>query len=250
MSEIKNYDNVVEVILGDTAYLLLKNSSFKDNKIIDFPISFLTGDFKDVNNYTIKLPKEIYGEDIIINYKDKISKLINLIDNNYIVRVWTSHYDTDDYLLLLFISSYLKDRVDNIIVLYSDDYKKECYSPCTMTSKELDKLSTYEHILSKEEINKLSEEWDRIKKENSDLRIIQDGKVVSINYDYFNDEIITILNKKGSTSVMDIIYELMVKYHLYDRVFKFLINKLIESGKIKIIESNERFIKNIVTISK
>ena len=117
MSEIKNYDNVVEVILGDTAYLLLKNSSFKDNKIIDFPISFLTGDFKDVNNYTIKLPKEIYGEDIIINYKDKISKLINLIDNNYIVRVWTSHYDTDDYLLLLFISSYLKDRVDNIIVL-------------------------------------------------------------------------------------------------------------------------------------
>ena len=122
MSEIKNYDNVVEVILGDTAYLLLKDSSFKDNKIIDFPISFLTGDFKDVNNYTIKLPKEIYGEDIIINYKDKISKLINLIDNNYIVRVWTSHYDTDDYLLLLFISSYLKDRVDNIIVLYSDDY--------------------------------------------------------------------------------------------------------------------------------
>jgi hypothetical protein len=137
-----------------------------------------------------------------------------------------------------------------MLVLYSDEYKRECYSPSTMTSKELDELSTYEHILSKEEINKLSEEWDRIKKENSDLRIIQDGKVVSINYDYFNDEIIFILTKKGSTSVIDIIYELMVKYHLYDRVFKFLINKLIESGKIKIIESNERFIKNIVTISK
>lgn len=250
MSEIKNYDNVVEIILGGAAFLSLKDSSFKDNNIIDFPISFSTGDFKDLDNYTIKLPKEIYEEDIIINYKDKISKLINLIDNNYIVRVWTSHYDTDDYLLLLFISSYLKDRVDNIIVLYSDDYKQECYSPSAMTSKELDKLSTYEHILSKEEINKLSEEWDRIKKENSDLRIIQDGKVVSINYDYFNDEIISIVDKKESISVMDIIYELIVKYHLCDSLFKFLIKRLIDTGKMKIIESNERFISCIVTIVK
>ena len=250
MSEFKNYDNVVEIILGGAAFLSLKDSSFKDNNIIDFPISFSTGDLSDLDNYTIKLPKEIYEEDVIINYKDKITELMNLIDNNYKVRVWTSHCDTDDYLLLLFISSYLKDKIDNMIVLYSDDYKRECYSPCTMTSKELDELSTYEHMLSKEDLNILSEEWTRVKNENSDLRILQKGEVISINYDYFNDEIISIVDKKESTSVIDIIYELIVKYHLDDRVFKFLINKLIESGKIKIIESNERFIKNIVTISK
>ena len=250
MSEFKNYDNVVEIILGGAAFLSLKDSSFKDNNIIDFPISFSTGDLSDLDNYTIKLPKEIYEEDIIINYKDKITELMNLIDNNYMVRVWTSHCDTDDYLLLLFISSYLKDRIDNMIVLYADDYKRECYSPSTMTSKELDELSTYEHILSKEEINILSEEWNRVKNENSDLRIIEKGKAVSINYDYFDDDIISIVDKKESTSVMDIIYELIVKYHLSDSLFKFLIKRLIETGKIKIIENNERFIRCIVTIVK
>lgn len=250
MSEFKNYDNVVEIILGGAAFLSLKDSSFKDNNIIDFPISFSTGDLSDLDNYTIKLPKEIYEEDVIINYKDKITELMNLIDNNYKVRVWTSHCDADDYLLLLFISNYLKDKIDNIIVLYSDEYKRECYSPSTMASKELDELSTYEHILSKEEINILSEEWNRVKNENSDLRILQKGEVISINYDYFNYEIISIVDKKESISVMDIIYELIVKYHLCDSLFKFLIKRLIDAGKMKIIESNERFIRCIVTIVK
>ena len=248
MSDIKNNNDVVEIIVGGSAYLSLKSSCFKDNNIIDFPISFSAGDLLEINNYVIRLPKNIYLEEIICDYKDKIIELYDLVDKGYKVRVWTSHYDPDDYLLLLFICSYLKDKVDNIIVLYSDEYKDECYSPSTMTGEELEKLSTHEHILSKEDINKLLKEWNKIVEEKSDLRIIKSGKIKSVKYDFFNDEIINILNKKGSTSIIDLIYELNVKYHLDDRIIRFLINRLINMGKLMIVEKNEKYIKSIVKI--
>ena len=248
MSEIKNNNDVVEIIVGGSAYLSLKSSCFKDNNIIDFPISFSAGDLLEINNYVIRLPKNIYLEEIICDYKDKIIELYNLVDKGYKVRVWTSHYDPDDYLLLLFICSYLKDKVDNIIVLYSDEYKDECYSPSTMTGEELEKLSTHEHILSKEDINKLLKEWNKIVEENSDLKIIKSGKIKSVKYDFFNDEIINILNKKGSASIIDLIYELNVKYHLDDRIIRFLIDRLIDLGKLGITEKNEKYIKSIVKV--
>lgn len=248
MSDIKNNNDVVEIIVSGSAYLSLKSSCFKDNNIIDFPISFSAGDLLEINNYVIRLPKNIYLEEIVCDYKDKIIELYDLVDKGYKVRVWTSHYDSDDYLLLLFICSYLKDKVDNIIVLYSDEYKDECYSPSTMTGEELEKLSTHEHILSKEDINKLLKEWNKIVEEKSDLRIIKSGKIKFVKYDFFNDEIINILNKKGSTSIIDLIYELNVKYHLDDRIIRFLIDRLINMGKLNIVEKNEKYIKSIVKI--
>ena len=248
MSDIKNNNDVVEIIVGGSVYLSLKSSCFKDNNIIDFPISFSAGDLLEINNYVIRLPKNIYLEEIICDYKDKIIELYDLVDKGYKVRVWTSHYDPDDYLLLLFICSYLKDKVDNIIVLYADEYKDECYSPSTMTGEELEKLSTYEHILIKEDINNLSEEWNKIIEKNSDLRIIKNGEIKSVKYDYFNDEIISILNKKGSTSIIDLIYELNVKYHLDDRIIRFLINRLIDLGKLEITKKDDKYINSVVEV--
>ena len=246
MSEIKNNNDVVEIILGGSAYLSLKSSCFKDNNIIDFPISFSAGDLLEINNYVIRLPKNIYLEEIICDYKDKIIELYDLVDKGYKVRVWTSHYDPDDYLLLLFICSYLKDKVDNIIVLYSDEYKDECYSPSTMTGEELEKLSTHEHILSKEDINKLLKEWNKIVEENSDLRIIKNNKVESISYDYFDDEILEFLSSKKTSTILELCYEFSNKYYINDALFIYLVTRLINAGKIVVVEQNERFIKNII----
>lgn len=240
------YDNIVEVILAGSPYLSLRKSCFKENNIIDFRVPFSIGDLSKINDYVVKLPKCIYNEEIICNLNNDILILDSFIDKDYKVRIWSSHYDVDSYLLLLFICNYLKDKVDNIIVLYSDEYKKECYSPGVMTSKELEKLSTLEHVISKEEINMLAEKWEIIKYENSYLRIIENKKVKSVDYDYFNDEIINILNQKKSATIIDIVYELTKKYYISDSVFTFLITRLINCGKIRIIEKNEKFIKSII----
>ena len=130
--------------------------------------------------------------------------------------------------------------------MYSDEYKKECYSPGAMTSGEFEKLSTIEHILSKKEICELSDIWNMVKKENSNLRIVQNGIVKSVNYDYFDNEIIDLIVKSKSIRIIDLTYELCQKYYISDSIFVFLISRLIDLGRIEVVESNEVFIKSVV----
>lgn len=244
MLNIKKYDNVIEIVISGTG--ALKRSSFKNNEIIDFQVDFSCGDLEEADNYIIKLPKRIFNKDITCDLKDAILKLYNYIDNNYKVRIWSSHYDVDCYLLLLFICNLLNNKVDNLIVLYSDEYKKECYSPGTMTSNELEELSNYEHILTKKEINSLSEEWNSIKKENSDIRIIKNKKIESVDYDYFDNEIINLLKERKEIRIIDIVYELTTKYYINDIIFIYIINKLINSNKIKITFKDNTYIKSAI----
>lgn len=246
MSGTKGNYNVVEVILSGAPSLSLKNSTFKENEIIDFRVSLSVGDLTNIDNYIVELPKNIYHEKIICNLNNEISKLITFADNNYKIRIWSSHIAPDSYLLLLFVCSCLKNKIDNITVLYSDEYKKECYSPGTMTSGEFEKLSTIEHILSKKEICELSDIWNMVKKENSNLRIVQNGIVKSVNYDYFDNEIIDLIVKLKSIRIIDLTYELSKKYYISDSIFVFLISRLIDLGRIEVVESNEVFIKSVV----
>lgn len=246
MSETKENDNVVEVILSGAPSLSLRNSAFKENEIIDFRVSLSIGNLSNIDNYIVELPKNIYHEKIVCNLNNEISKLISFVDSDYKIRIWSSHIVPDSYLLLLFVCSCLKNKIDNIIVLYSDEYNEECYSPGTMTSDELEKLSALEHILSKKEICELSDKWNMIKKENSNLRIVQNENVKSVNYDYFDNEIINMIDKLKSTKIIDLTYELSKKYYISDSVFVFLISRLIDLGRIKVIKSNEIFIKSVI----
>lgn len=46
--------------------------------------------------------------------------------------------------------------------------------------------------------------------------------------------------------IIDLTYELIIKYHISESVFIFLISRLIDLEKIKIIETNETFIKSVI----
>lgn len=239
-------ENVVEVVLSGSPSLSLKKSVFKENEIIDFLVSLSVGDLSNIDNYIVELPECIYHEKIVCDLNENISRLIKFVEAGNKIRIWSSHTAPDDYLLLLFICNCLKNKIDNISVLYSDEYKEECYSPGAMTSGELKKLSAFEHKLSKKEIYELSDKWDMIKKKNTDLRIIKNNNIKSVNYEYFDNEIINIMTSLKKTTIIGLTYELVIRYHISECVFIFLISRLIDLEKIKIVETNETYIKSVI----
>ena len=245
----KNNGKVVEIVLSGASLLSLKDSSFKDNEIIDVRVSLSTGKLDNIKDNVVLLPKVIYHEEVICDLNNDILKLNDYVDKGYKVRIWSSHLDADSYLLLLFICNVLNNKVDSLGVLYSDEYNKDCYSLGMMTGAEVDKLSNYEQTLNSTNIKILSDKWSTISSSNSDLRIIENGEVKSISYDYFDVEILTMIKTNNNIRIIDVCYELSKKYHINDSVFIFLITRLIDIGKIKIIKKDEKFIKSTIEIN-
>lgn len=246
---MNNDSKIVEVALFGSGTGALHNSVFKENIIVDLLVLFSLGDLSNIDKYLVEVPEEIFHKKIVDDISDSVAKLNEYVDKGYKVRVWSSHYDVDYYLLLLFICNLLKNKVDSLIVLYSDEFNKECYSPGEMTGEELEKLSHKENILSKKEIIDLSNEWDKVVNDNGNVRIIDNGKVKSVSYDYFEEEILDMLKNNDSLRVMDLSYNLVFKYRIQSDLFVFLISRLINSGKINIVEQNETFIKSVINLN-
>ena len=75
--------------------------------------------------------------------------------------------------------------------------------------------------------------------------LIEDKKIKLVSYDYFDAEILKIINKK-QTSIISLAVDLSNKYYLSETVFIYLIKRLIDINKIKIIKQSEKYIENII----
>ena len=152
--------------------------------------------------------------------------------------------------MFLYVCNYFSNIECNLYVLFSDEFDKECYSPSCMNENELEELSKLEHKLTKEEIKKYSNEWKEIISDNLDLRIIENNKVKSVTFDYYNDIILNKLNELGEIKMVSLVGRLLSGIHLYDTVFTYLIYRLIKEGKIIITSKEERYWKSIIKIKK
>ncbi len=217
-------------------------SSLKNNELIDFSIPFTYSDLRNILNGTIYLKSSNQK----ISIKDSLIKLDDAIKNNNKLRIWSSHVDPDYYLFLLFICYYVKDKVDSIEVLYSDEYKKECTSTGMMTSKELDKLSLMSHKIGKNEIEEYANKWESLIKDGSKLYIFENNELIGVPYDYIYEQIIDFIKKEKEVIVVEIVFKFSKKYNIS---VEYLIRQLIEDKKIKVLESNEIFSKIIVGLS-
>lgn len=239
------------IIFGASTFVSMKESNLLNNNIIEFDTVFSIVDLSTVDNYEIVLPEDIYYERINYSFEDKINKLNEAINNNKDIRIWTSHFEINSYLLFLYICDYLKDKKCNLYVVYSDEYDENCYSPACMNSSELEKLAKLEHKLSKDEIMQYSKEWIRIKNNKSDMRILEDKEVKLVSFDYFNEEILDRLKELGEVKISRLTGSFMSDYYLKDLVIVYFIDRLIKQDKIKIIKvSEKRFFENIIAINK
>ena len=238
------------IIYGLSTNYTMKDSKILNNNIICFDTPFSYVELSTIDNYEIILPKGLYHKDIKLSYKETINKLNKSIKNKEDIRVWTSHYEINSYLLFLYLCNYLKDKECNIFVIYTDEYDEEFVSPSCLHSYELEKCTSIEHQLTKEDVKKYSNEWLRIKNTKSDMRILENREVKLVSYDYYNDIILEKLKSLGEVRISRLTGLLMSEYYLQDLLLVYLINRLIEDNKIKITKINEEhYFKTTIRIN-
>lgn len=239
--------NKINLVFGLTMNYILKNTNLSGD-ILQFNSMFETSDITNINNYEIKVSKEIYGDDIIINLKNEIKLLNKAIDEKKDIRIWTSHYEVNSYVLLLYICDYLKNKNVNIYVIFSDEYKNKLVpSPECFDQNEIIELLNIECKLSKDDINNYSKEWIKIKDSKADLRILENKEVKLVSFDYYNDQLLNILKDEGEIKVVRLIALFMKDYYLQDSVVAYLISRLIKQKKIKVTKQGKRFFQNIIS---
>lgn len=251
--------NIIEVVFGDSLCHEIKISKFsKNNKIIKFDSLFSICDLSNIDKCVVTLnseycdliSSEIYDINNTYSLKNINNELEESVKNNNKIRIWTTHNQIDSYLMFLYVCNYFSNIDSDLYVLFSDEFDKECPSPSCMNEKELEELSKLEHKLTKEEIKKYSNEWKEIINDNLDMRIIENNKVKSVTFDYYNDIILNKLNELGKVKMVSLVGRLMSDIHLYDTVFTYLIYRLIKQEKIIITDKDERYGKSVIKINK
>lgn len=240
----------VNIIFGSSTFVTMREGNLLNNNIIEFDTIFSVVDLSGVDNYEFLLPKEIYNESKICSFSAEIKRLNDAINNKEDIRIWTSHFDINSYLLFLYLCNYLKDKDCNLYVVYSDEYDEKYLSPSLMKSDELENLIKLEHKLSKNEILNFAKEWEIIKNNKSDMRILEDKIVKLVSFDYYNEEILSLLKELGEVKIVKLVALFLNNYYLQDLVVCYFIDRLINNRKIKILKYGDRFFENVITINE
>lgn len=239
---------MLEIVNGMSEYGVLKRSKlFKEENIIEMALLLNVGSIKDLENTEIKTTC-----DALIDVKEKIENLKNKLKCNNTVRIWFSSLDSEDYSFFLFVI-YLINKINkevkiNIInvgtipkndkLKYGSYWSLGCFSP-----NEIKELLQFERTLTQEEIQSLSKEWMKLESENSDIRIIDNKKLKSVNYEFLDKTILEELSKYEEVDEIRLIVDLMIrereKHDLGgingEIIFSYRINELIKQNKIKIV---------------
>ncbi len=240
----------LEIVFGNSSYNNLKKCNLKNSNILMINTSFNIGDISNISNYKIIIPNELYLDSKNNNIKEETNIILNSINKKNKIRVWTSKENIYSYLIMLYISDIIKDYNYELNVIYSDNYNKDFKSISMMTKEEIKDLIKSEHKLTKKEIDNNSKLWKKLVKENSELRIIENGIVKSVSLDYYDEYILNTLNKLGKVKVNKLIGNLIKDIYLQDTLYLYLIKKLMSTKKIKMnINNNTIFTENLIEVN-
>src|SRR5699024_1807550 len=163
-----------------------------------------------------KLHKKCFGYNYTYNYNEVLNEISNNITNNTIIRIWSSKKNDDEYMLLLFLCNFLKDKINTINVVFSSDYNELQYSINFLDYKK---------------------EWKNLDEINNEIRTLEDGKVKNKKYSDYYDIILNTLKERTPCKIGNLVGECMGKEILNDArdfVYLTLIDQLIDLNKIKI----------------
>ena len=221
----------LEIVFGDTCSNIMKKSSMNKNTILTFNLCLNVGDISRI-------------DDNILNI------IVNNIDRNNQIRVWTSKKDIYSYLLMLYISSIIEIYNYDLYVTYSDEYNIDYISPRVMNEKELENLEKIEHKLSKNELMNNTKIWKKLVKENSELRVIDNGIVKSVSMSYYDEIILETLNELGKVKIINLVATLIGKIYVCDSLIISLIERLIDENKIVIEKNSDKYFESIVDLKR
>lgn len=206
-----------------------KRNDIKDYCIFCLPLVLSIGDIKN----------DLFDRDVLDNdFKEDIEKLLNSINQDSIIRIYSSKIDIDDYLLMLYICNLLKDKDNTIKVVFVSDYK-DVFSLGALDTSEIKEVLNKEIELTKEEANNYSKEWEELINVNSELRVFENNRVINKNYSDYDDIILNELDKLGQCKIPVLVGNLLANaittsYEV--QTYSYLVERLIKNNKIKLNE--------------
>lgn len=234
-----NFDGVnneiIEILSSDSELGLLKRSGNNNIKVC-LPLSLCIGKFDSITPFNRTVLFQYYKKDILYDFTYDFNKLNDYVSNCKKIRVWSSHLDCDDYCLLLLICYLYHDS--QISVVFSEELNWDASTLGCVSEKEIPELEMKEHLLTNWQKEEYSNEWKKIFSDNKELRYMLNGHVISCNIDFFDNDIIDRLDKKGKIYFSKFIADLMV-YPIISRViysdwiYIYLVNRLENAGRIK-----------------
>lgn len=237
--------NIVDVVSSMSSFLLLKDCGIKNN-IICLPLCLAIGNLNDDCIFNRDILKKYNSSLNNTNFISEFDNLKKLVENDFLIRVWTSHYDVNDYCLLLLICNLFSDK--NISVIFVDDLDSNLESLSCCSKSEVEKLKNMGHVLLKKEILEYSNEWKNVINNNKELRYMSDGNVLSCDIDLFDRDIIKRLDGVGKIYIYKFVADLLtnpILPHLRypDFLYIYLTNRLENMNIVNsYIIDNKRYI--------
>ena len=233
---------MLEITISETdRMILVKSHLFNNNDVIDFSLLLTYGKVQGIETEQYK---KVSSEEF--NPKEEYTILVDKIANYKEIRIWYSSLDCEALNTYYYLVNYLSDKNK---IIYCCDICNGCnYSLGCYATNELDNLLLNTKELTKEVMMDISLSWKQLEKENADLRLIEDTKLVSHGFNFLDNIILKTLNKyKEPVQYYSFVVDLMSKkiYGLCsDIYFLARIDYLIEIGKIEIVEIKKE--KNII----
>lgn len=238
---------MLEITMSDTEKLLLQRSNlFNSEDIISFCLLLSYGKLNNLSNIVLRKNGQVE-----IDVKNKLKLLEKVIKKYKEIRIWYSSNDNENMCNVCYLTNYLSTYDIKIYlcdVIDDGRFALGCYS-----EKEIEGLLPRTKLLTKDEIEKYIELWDKLEEQNSDIRIIKDNTINSYDFAYLDEKILDLLSDSGSIRYWGLIAKCMMD-RIYnfspDYIFKARIDYLIENNFIKvdkIIKEEDYFGKEQIT---
>ena len=248
---------IIDICENFSAYGCLKqyyeNNNIKDYMIFALEMHLSIGDIKNNHlEFLKKLHQKYCDYNYTYNYNEVLKEILNNITNDTVIRIWSSKKNDDDYMLLLFLCNFLKDKINTINVVFSSDYNELQYSINFLDYRKVNDVLKYEKTLSKDEIKAYAKEWNDLVEINSELRKLENGEVKNKKYSDYYDIILNTLKERTPCKIGNLVGECMGKEILNDArdfVYLTLIDQLIDLNKIKIVKQGTRHFVDTIDLS-
>lgn len=226
---------MLEIVVSESEKMLLQEAGFKD--VISFCLLLSYGNIQNLQNEKVKTVGNV-----TIPIKEQLKKLNKQYEK---VRIWYSILDNEDVCTLYFLVSYFyKQNVEISVCEVSD---KDYFSLGSYSTHEVNRLVERTSTLSIEEQKTYHETWQKLVNENNDLRVLQNGVLKSVSFDYLDIERLNIIKQYKNIRYWSFIGECMSKRlcgFYGDVFFTARAEELIEQGAIEICDIKKE--KNIL----
>ncbi|AEB76330.1 DUF1835 domain-containing protein [Clostridium botulinum] len=203
-------NNVIHMCFSASASgslkVALKQNIIKGSRVIAFYDNLSEGKIGDLRNLEDRIEwyknigcEENISKQDVYEYKrdyERYIKKVSKITNKDIIYIWYGECSAD-ICGMMYALELLKDRLTKIYLINVSNLIEEnqyhafiTRSVSEIMSEDMNKYIEFKKILDEDTYKYILEAWRVLKKENTMLRIFENGKVKSANKDYFDLDIL------------------------------------------------------------